>query len=414
MKKIKVVHLVSGGLSGGAARGAYWLHKGLLERGVNSHVVTNHHNDLGDPTVTSLSSSKITRLVCLFVSKLDSLFLTLFPKRTKAIFSTGFFGINYKSNRFVKDADIIHLHWINGLVSTRSLKDIDKPLVWSIRDMWPITGGCHYSLDCNKYKSGCGDCPQLNSGFIGDFTSFAVKSKRKAYKSVVPVGISQWMSEEINKSCVFGGGRAVTIDNNIDCSIFFPINKLLAREALGVDTEKKIILAGSTSVNDYYKGFSLFLESLEYLDKNKYLICVFGGSASSVLDATGFEYKVLGYLNDDISMRLAYNAADLFVAPSVQEAFGKTLVESMACRTPVVCFDATGPSCIVENKIDGYKAKPYESEDLARGIDWVAFESDYKSLCDSARESALNRFDSLVIADKYISLYSDLVSKDLK
>jgi glycosyltransferase involved in cell wall biosynthesis len=111
---------------------------------------------------------------------------------------------------------------------------------------------------------------------------------------------------------------------------------------------------------------------------------------------------------------LAYSAADVFVAPSIQEAFGKTLVESLACKTPVVCFDATGPAGIVEHKINGYKAKPFESEDIAKGIDWVVNKSDYNWLSDVARELALKKFDSSVIADKYINLYSGLLYKELK
>ena len=227
LKKIKVVHLVAGSLNGGAARGAYWLHKGLLGHGVESHVITNHHDDLNDPTVTSLSRSKFKRVISLIVGQLDPFLLLIFPKRKKRIFSTGFFGLYYKSNRHFKEADIVHLHWVNGLVSTRSVKGINKPVVWSIRDMWPITGGCHYSLDCEKYKSGCGGCPQLNSSSGIDFTRLAAKSKKKSFGKVTPVGISEWVTSEVNKSCIFGDERAVTINNNVDCSLFFPIEKIL-------------------------------------------------------------------------------------------------------------------------------------------------------------------------------------------
>ena len=413
MKKIKVVHLVAGSLNGGAARGAYWLHKGLLGHGVESHIITNHHDDLNDPTVTSLSTSKFRRIISLIVGQLDSLLLLIFPKRKNRIFSTGFFGLNYKVNLHFKEADIVHLHWVNGLVSTRSVKGINKPVVWSIRDMWPITGGCHYSLDCEKYKSGCGVCPQLNGSLGIDFTKSTAKAKKKSFRKVNAVGISEWITSEVNKSFIFGEGRAVTINNNVDCSLFFPIEKDVARQVLGIDTEKKIILTGSTNVEDFYKGFSLFLDSLKYLNKDDYFLCVFGKADISSLESTGLEFKALGYLNDDISMRLAYNVADVFVAPSVQEAFGKTLIESLACKTPVVCFDATGPAGIIEDRVDGYKAIPFQPEDLARGIDWILHKSDYKSLSEAARRSALNKFDSAVIAEKYIDLYSDLVSKDV-
>jgi len=283
--------------------------------------------------------------------------------------------------------------------------------------MWPMTGGCHLSLDCEKYKTGCGNCPQLNGAFGKDFTRHAVKAKRSAFRRVQPVGISDWVTSQLNSSTVFGDNNAITIYNNVDFSVFFPANKEFSKESLGLTTKKKIILSGSTNCGDFYKGFSLFSESLKSLDKDDYFICIFGkldAAAIAAMEATGFEYKALGFLHDDVSMRLAYNAADVFVAPSIQEPFGKTLVEALACKVPVVCFDATGPAGIVEHKVNGYKAKAFEPEDMATGTDWVVKQSNYATLSNDARNSAMKKFDSVVIADKYIKIYSDLLCKDLK
>ena len=148
----------------------------------------------------------------------------------------------------------------------------------------------------------------------------------------------------------------------------------------------------------------MFLNPLKYLNKDDYSLCVFGKADIDYLESTGLEFKALGSLNDDISMRLAYNIADFFVAPSVQEAFGKTLIKSLVCKKPVVCFDATGPAGIIEDRADGYKAIPFQPEDLARGIDWVLHKSDYKLFSEAVHISALNKFDSAVIAEKYINL----------
>lgn len=414
MKNIKVTHLVAGELNGGAARGAYWLHKGLIAKGVDSKIITNAKDNLNDPDVLSLKKSKPTRILSFIVVRLDTLFLLLFPKRKRRIFSTGFFGLNYKKNKFFKEADIIHLHWINGLVRTASIKNIRKPVVWSLRDMWPMTGGCHYSLDCEKYKTGCGKCPQLNGIFGIDPTSKLVASKVKKFRNVKPVGISDWVTQQANDSVVFGPDRAITINNNVDCSQFFPVEKNNAREVLGISTDKKVILIGSTNIIDFYKGASIFFKSLETLDKGKYYLCVFGKPDVRAIEGTGFEFKTLGFLHDDIALRIAYSSADVFVAPSIQEAFGKTLVESFACKTPVVCFDATGPASIVDHKKNGYKAKPFDPLDLAAGIEWVVDNPNYKGIAEAARNSALKKFDSLVNAEKYIELYKDLLSKDLK
>lgn len=181
----------------------------------------------------------------------------------------------------------------------------------------------------------------------------------------------------------------------------------LWRVVLGLDTNKKIILCGSTSLNDPWKGFDKYLEALEKLDKEKYFLCFFGNLDKNVADSLGFEYKSFGYLNDNISLRLVYSCADVFVAPSLMDAFGKTLAEALACGTPVVCFDATGPKDIVDHKINGYKATPFESEDLADGIEWVLNHENYNKLCVDAREKVMKEFDSKVVAEKYIELYKE-------
>jgi glycosyltransferase involved in cell wall biosynthesis len=112
-------------------------------------------------------------------------------------------------------------------------------------------------------------------------------------------------------------------------------------------------------------------------------------------------------------LRQAYSAADVFVAPSRAEAFGKTLAEAMSCGTPVVCFDATGPRDIVEHKRDGYKAVPFEPSDLARGIRWVLGQTPeaYTQLCRHARERAQRCFDSRVVAQQYAIVYRDLLGQ---
>lgn len=406
-------------MSGGAARGAYWLHDALLKHGVNSKIVTNAKRISTSKDILSLTDSNFGRVLSFFIALLDFFILKLFPKRKRVIFSTGFWGLNYWSNDFYKEADIVHLHWINGVVSTKSVKTIHKPVVWTIRDMWPITGGCHYSQDCERYKIGCGKCPQLNGLFGVDFTKHSSRSKKAAFKKITPVGISDWVTNVTNASFIFGDNRAITINNNIDISRFFPVDKLTARDILGIDTQKKVILVGSTNIDDFYKGASLFFESLKSLNSDDYFICVFGSSKvdfvesyGSFLSEYGFEYKNLGYLYDDISLRLAYSSADVFVAPSVQEAFGKTLVESFACETPVVCFDATGPSSIVEHKVTGYKAEPFNPLDMANGINWIVNNNNYTYITQSARKSATEHFSSEVIAKKYIDLYKNLLSEE--
>lgn len=409
---MKVLHIVAGDLSGGAARGAYWLHSGLIELGIDSKVFTNSKITLGDDSVVTTMNSKKDKALNMMRNQLDNLVLFLYPKRKPIIFSTGVFGVDFTKTKEYKEADIIHLHWINGgFVNIKHLAKVNKPIVWTMRDMWPMTGGCHYSMECEKYTTGCGNCGQLQSNSSYDLSRFVLNRKNKYLpKTMKLVGISHWLSEKAKESELFKEFDVQTISNNIDTSEFFPIDKKVARDNLGIKTQKKIVLVGSTGLKDFYKGFVKFQEAVKGLDKNKYFLCFFGDLDKNVAAGLGFEYKSFGYLYDNISLRLAYSSADVFVAPSLMDAFGKTLAESMACGTPGVCFDATGPKDIVTHKVDGYKAKPFESKDLACGIEWVLNAPNYDELCTNAIEKVLREFDSVVVAGKYVELYEGILN----
>lgn len=411
---IRVVHLVAGELAWGAARGAYWLHNALVELGAESAILTNSTNTLGDPNVHTFSRTFSQRAKISLLSKLG-IFPTLFyPNRIPRIFNTGFEGLNFKNHTAYQSADIVHLHWINGLVSMRALRDIKKPIVWTLRDMWPITGGCHYSMDCKQYTLGCGRCPQLGSNNKHDLSRLVVSNKRHSIpKHLRAVGISRWLSDCAQQSSVFSEHTIDTISNNINTTEFSALSPSISREVLGIKTTKRTILVGAQNNLDFYKGFDLLTSALPFLKFSDLHFIFFGKTSNRVLNGLGIEYTNLGFLSDSVSLRLAYSAADIFVAPSRMEAFGKTLVEAMSCGTPVVCFDATGPKDIVDHKVTGYRARPFRSDDLATGIKWVLELSspEYHSLCQRARERAIGHFDSKVIAKQYLELYTRLIDQ---
>ncbi len=410
---MKILHLVAGELNGGAARGAYWLHQGLQQIGVDSTVLTNATETYGDDSVISLTDSVFGRAKFAVSQKIGRAPVRAYPNRKRWIFNTGFDGVDFTRHPAYASADLIHLHWISGLVSTRALRKVKKPLVWTLRDMWPFTGGCHYSLDCDHYTKGCGNCPQLGSSRERDLSHFVFQHKQKLLpKGIRVVGISKWLSDCARKSELFREYQVVTISNNVDTESFSPLRKKEARQALGLNDGQKIVLIGAQDAENFYKGFELFLQALETLDKENLLVVLFGASAADMRDSHGVQSKHIGILSDTKALCQAYSAADVFVAPSRMEAFGKTIVESMACGTPVVCFDATGPKDIVEHKVNGYRATPFEPQDLAQGIQWVLDQppDTYQALCRSARTCAQQRFDSRVIAGQYEVLYNEMLS----
>ena len=411
---MKVLHIVSGELNGGAARGAYWLHRGLRKIGVDSYILSDSFDTLGDSEVFTTADSKKNKVIKLIRGQLDTAPSWLYRNRKRVIFSTGFFGKDFTKTRAYQMADIIHLHWINaGFVNMHHLKKVKKPIVWTMRDMWPMTGGCHYALDCIAYETGCGKCPQLASKFSHDLSKIVLSRKKKYVpKNIKLVGISIWQSECARKSSLFHDFDIRTISNNVDCQGFFPIPKDIARKLLGLPLNKKIILAGAQNMDDFYKGFDKYIQSLNYLENEQDHLLFFGKLDTSLLKNSGFEYTSLGYLNDTISLRLAYSAADVFVAPSLMDAFGKTLAESMACGTPVVCFNATGPKDIVDHKKNGYLAHPFDPQDLARGVKWVLKdEKRFLELSHNARKKVEDYFDIQIVAKQYQSLYQEIMNE---
>ena len=192
---MNILHIASGELAGGAAKGTFLLHQAQQKLGIKSTLLISAKNGLDDPSVLALGSGSQRRFVELAIrAKIGNLPLLFYSRKKPGIFNTGFSGFDFTQLSCYKKADLVHLHWINGFVSIPILRKIKKPIVWTIRDMWPLTGGCHYSMLCNRYIEGCGKCPQLNSNFKYDVSSLVVSLKRKCLPAKLqPVGISEWI-----------------------------------------------------------------------------------------------------------------------------------------------------------------------------------------------------------------------------
>lgn len=414
MGRFKVVHLVGDNLAGGAARGAYWLHRGLRAIGVDSVVLSDGEVRVQDPDVRYARLEPRGRLAATARAFVERAPLRLYPRREPSAFSPGIVGYRFDRHPDVQTADILHLHWINGaFVNVRDLRRIDKPVVWTLRDMWPITGGCHYTMGCERFTAGCGQCPQLGSRLRLDLSRWGARRKVRSYpRNATFVALSGWLAEEARRSSVVAGRQVVTIGNNVSCADFFPMDRECAWRAIGLAPgTKKVLLAGAQDVTHFYKGFDAFLDALDRLDRSSHLVLLFGRGGAERVEMLGFEVKDLGFLTDTIALRAAYCAADVFVAPSRMEAFGKTIAEAMACGRPVVCFDATGPRDIVDHQVNGYRATPFKPESLAAGIEWVTADATrWAALSSAARTKVEEHFDSPVVARRYAKLYEDIIA----
>ena len=312
------------------------------------------------------------------------------------------------------------MHWIcKGLLRPESLAKFNKPIVWTLRDMWAFTGGCHYTGNCTKYQENCGSCPQLGSNTNNDLSRQIWYRKKKAWQELdlTIVTISHWLAECAKQSSLFSNKRVEVIHNAVDESKFKPIPKNIARDILNLPQDKKIILFGAiNATKDPRKGFQYLIPALKKLSNNGWQeateLLIFGAYRPKEPLNLGMKSHYMGRLYDDPTIALTYASADVTVIPSIQEAFGKTALESLSCGTPVVSFDSTGLKDIVEHQENGYRAKCFSSDDLACGIAWVLENKQrWQTLSQKAREKVEREFTLKTQATKYSNLYREILNR---
>lgn len=402
-KKINIIHFVGGEENSGAFRGAQLLHNDLKNKNIVSNLFHESNNSKLNSFFTKLRKN---------YEKSPKIF---YPKRKSTPFSSAIIGKNFLKNINYLDANIVHLHWINGgFFNISYLDKINKPVVWTIRDMWPFTGGCHYTLGCEKYETQCKACPQLGSFLNYDLSSFNQNRKLNFIqnKKISFVVNSKWMEKMAKKSKILKNETIHTFFPSFDLkNFFFDYDEFFVKN-LNLNKNKKIILFGAQNIEAEYKGYKYFLKALDYLDKKNFFIIFFGNFWNEGdLKKKGFEYLKLGFIKDHEFQRKLYSLSDLFVACSIQEGFPKTVAEAILCHTPIVYFKNTAIEDICEHKIiGGYGAEYCNSEDLAKGINWISERSNYsETLIKKGIDKIKNNFNSEILVGKYLNLYNSLI-----
>ena len=410
---MKIV-IVSTGDIGGGFWAAYRLHKALLSVGVES-VMLVQDKSTSDATVIKLKT-KLKRCANAVRSSIDGLPVKFYKNRTKTLFSPSWLGLS-KITQVINDLnpDIVHFHWINGgMINIKDIFKINAPIVWSLHDMWPFTGGCHYDENCGLYKENCGECKVLGSNSSRDLSSTVWKRKKTVFDKISNmsiVGLSSWLNNCSKESSLFNKYPHYNIPNPIDTTEFSPYDKNESRKIWKLPSNKKIILFGAMSAtSDPRKGFLLLSKALKMLNVEDIELVVFG--SNKPLKDEGFSFKVhyTGQLYDRISLMTLYSAVDVMVVPSLQENLSNAIMESMSCGTPVVGFNIGGNSDMIEHKTNGYLAQPYSENDLKDGIKWVLTNEKYDELKVNCRKKVLDCFDSILVANRYVDLYKDILA----
>lgn len=416
---MKILHLSTSDIHGGAARAAFRLHNGLLQQGIESGMfVRNRGSDLESVIRYKYPAGfkKLSYRYRKFLIENDFNKSQFTRPKGFEVFSddrtylrTGFFNQ-------LPDADIYNLHWTSGFIDLPSFfRGIKKPLVWTLHDMFPFTGGCHYNSGCNNYLTRCHRCPQLGSEIEDDLSYQVWSRKLKAiseFKCKLYIRAdSHWLAVEAKKSNLFKDQDIDTIHYGIETDEFVPLDKTACRTALNIPVNSRVIVFGAPGIDNPRKGFKQLNDALQQLRKSYsdlFLLSFGSGVAPVVSDIPKLH---LGHVADNHLLACIYNCADVFVIPSLQEAFGQTALEGMSCSIPVVGFETGGIPDMIENGITGYLAENGNTDKLSDAIDSILRlnNDDYNRMAENCRKKVLGGFTIKDQALKYIEVYQKLL-----
>ncbi|MDD5247874.1 MAG: glycosyltransferase family 4 protein [Rhodocyclaceae bacterium] len=410
---MKVLTINASDIQGGAARAAYRIHHALRSVGVDSTMLVDVAT-AGDWTVQG-RNSKAARALARIRPHLGGVVVRLLRTGNPIIHSPAILPSGRLKVINASDANIVHLHWVqNEMLSVADIGQLQKPVVWTLHDMWAFCGAEHYTSD-TRWRVGYrhDNRPSYESGF--DLNRWAWLRKRKYWQHLMHVVTpSRWLADCVRQSALMRDWPVTAIPNPIDTQRWRPIDQALARELLDLPNEVPLLLFGAMGgEGDPRKGFDLLQGALRYLrgEIQGLELVVFGQLKPSDPPDLGFPVHYAGYVHDDLSLRALYSAADVFILPSRQDNLPNTGVEALACGTPVVAFDVCGMPDIVSHKKTGYLAAAFDKEDLASGILWCLRDAiRLTKLRANARADAVSRFSNQVIASQYCNLYSKAAS----
>lgn len=416
---MRILHVNHSDLIGGAARAAFRIHHSLVATGVDSHmrVIQRVGDDSRVRGDLARRSGPISRRIRPLMARLLVYgFHTVNPIIHSAAWPDTRLGREVNASI----ADVLNLHWLGpNTLSVEEVGHLTKPVVWTLHDMWAFCGAEHYGDDGPNARFRVGyrqnNCPPEERR--KDLNRSVWTRKRRHWRRPMHIVCpSRWLADCARGSVLFGDWPIEVIPNPIDADQWHPVPKLVARAVLGLDPAARLVLLGAPGgLTDPRKGGDLALEALARLASGPSApdgLVIFGQSEAAGHATLPLPTLFLGRLQDDLSLVLAYSAADVFVVPSRQDNLPNTAIESLACGTPVVAFDIGGLPDIVTHEETGWLARPFDTGDLAQGIRWVLAEADrHTRLREQARAEAVRRFAYPVVAARYHELYERVLGE---
>ncbi len=328
-------------------------------------------------------------------------------------------GTDITKLREFKEADVIHLSWINhGMLSLKDIKKIlvsGKPVIWTMHDFWPATGICHYAHECTHFQVACQHCPLLpKGGSDHDLSNKIWRRKQEVLKSgnIYFVACSKWLRDKASQSALFTGQNLTHIPNPIDTRVFTLQDKKMSRLRVGLPADKKLVLFVSQRVTDKRKGMSYFIAAIQKLvekhpeARQNTGVVILGGHSEEISGKLPLPVFPQGYVNDEKKIVDIYNSADTYVLPSLEDNLPNTIMEAMACGVPCVGFKVGGIPEMIDHQKNGYVANYKDVNDLSAGIYTILSEADQDMIRYECRHKVELNYSQHAVAMKYIEVYN--------
>jgi glycosyltransferase involved in cell wall biosynthesis len=414
---MKILHLSYSDYKGGASRAVKRIHNSLLREGVNSYLKVNVCSTTENSKNIIGPKSSFERCKNLTRAAIGSRLGLLLRNDNFVIHSMSLLPSYHYKFINSSDYDLINLHWVCGeMISIKDIGRINKPIVWTLHDMWPFCGAEHFTFDDSWKKGYYSNNVNSKSNFFFDLNKFIWQKKVKFWKkSMFIVGVSNWISQCAKESILMKNFPVTTISNTLDTNFWKPDDQSESRKYFNLPEKIKIFGYGSLGYkNSSLKGKDLFLSSIKKIkyNKDKFAIFVIGDGNDFTEELDGIKIFKIPRIDNDDNMKKFYNALDFLVVPSRLESFGQSASEAISCGKPVVCFNTTGLKDIIFQGINGWLAEPFNINKLAEGIDLFLElnDSKYKEFSKNCRSIAVNKFSYEIVSSQYIKLYSEIIN----
>ncbi|BAU15177.1 glycosyltransferase [Leptolyngbya sp. NIES-3755] len=405
---MQVLHINQKDIAGGAAIAAHRLHQGLLQQNIDSRFLVSRKETESDRVSLIPAASRTEKRIQRFTDPLGFTQIHLLST------------FNLRKNPIYQAADAINFHNLHdGYFNYLAIAHLtqSKPAVLTMHDMWSVTGHCSFSFGCDRWKIGCGQCPDLTifPPMKRDRTRWEWKLKQWSYQNakLAIVAPSRWLASIAGESPLFQYFAVHHIPYGIDTEVYRPLDPEQCRAQLNIPKRKKVLLFVATHLQEWRKGGDLLFPALQQLPESLKAETVLLMLGDGTVQDIGIETIALGYVQDEHLKAIVYSAADLFVFPTRADNLPLVLQESLACGTPMISFDVGGVSDLVRPGVTGYLAELERIDDFAQGIVMLleddALRSQMKQQC---RSIALSEYRLELQAQQYLELYSSMNSLD--